>query len=112
MSGDDSPLDSVWDEICVQVQSEESAFWDAHLHTIRSVINGRVQTLPPFIKQALWLQTDPGVEWWLENEDAETCPHWEEDVVEYVLHEVLSCAADWTKERISPYLDGDYEIGE
>ena len=29
MSGDDSGLKNTWDEICVQIQQEESFFWDA-----------------------------------------------------------------------------------
>jgi len=28
LSGDDSPLENPWEEICVQVQGEESFFWD------------------------------------------------------------------------------------
>jgi len=36
MSGDDSELKTTWDEICAQVQYEESFHWDAYDHTVRA----------------------------------------------------------------------------
>jgi hypothetical protein len=30
LSGDDSELETTWDEICVQVQGEESIFWECY----------------------------------------------------------------------------------
>ena len=30
LSGDDSPLENAWEEICCQVQGEESIFWDTY----------------------------------------------------------------------------------
>ena len=46
MSGDDSPLRSLWDEICVQVQGNESAYWDVYLDTIAGFIQKEVDKLP------------------------------------------------------------------
>jgi len=37
-SGADSGLRDAWDEICVQVQDEESALWEAYLDTIRAFL--------------------------------------------------------------------------
>lgn len=36
LSGDDSELVTTWDEICVQVQYEQSFFWDAYDETVRA----------------------------------------------------------------------------
>jgi hypothetical protein len=35
LSGDDSELETPWDEICVQVQDEESFFWDTYDEIVR-----------------------------------------------------------------------------
>ena len=45
LSGDDSGLKNVWEEICVQVQGEESVFWDAYVETIESLLSGSVELL-------------------------------------------------------------------
>jgi hypothetical protein len=56
LSGDDSPLSSVWDEIKEQVQNEQSFYWDAYLQTMKDLIartiyeakdSGEVE-LPPY----------------------------------------------------------------
>ena len=36
LSGDDSGLKNTWDEICVQIQYEESLFWSAYDETVQS----------------------------------------------------------------------------
>ena len=36
LSGDDSGLINVWDEICVQVQDEQSWYWDSYMEVARS----------------------------------------------------------------------------
>ena len=39
LSGDDTPLISVWDEIKEQVQNEESYYWDTYVETMRSLLS-------------------------------------------------------------------------
>jgi len=54
-SGDDSLLRNVWDEVCVQVQGQESALWeDAYVPTIRAVITQRLEKERIATKQAIW----------------------------------------------------------
>ncbi len=43
LSGDDSPLANVWDEIKDQMQNEESYCWDAYEQTIKSLIDGEIE---------------------------------------------------------------------
>jgi hypothetical protein len=38
LSGDDSELKTTWDEICAQVQCEESFFWDTYEATVRDLV--------------------------------------------------------------------------
>ena len=63
LSGDDSPLRDAWDEICVQVQGQESVFWSAYLDTIDMTITAFVKDLPQHELAALWLETDRGFDW-------------------------------------------------
>src|SRR5262249_53262429 len=63
LSGDDSLLKNVWDEMCVQVQGQESGFWEAYLNTLEQLISQQVQPLETTIKQAIWLQTEAGFDW-------------------------------------------------
>jgi hypothetical protein len=47
-SGDDSPLKNIWDEVCVQMQGEQSLMWEAY----EDIINRLIQAyLNPWIKK-------------------------------------------------------------
>src|SRR5438445_2183848 len=83
-SGNDSGLKNIWDEVCVQVQGQESSMLEAYLDTIRIVI---VRTLPQVdleAKQAIWLQTSNGLDWET-NEKSENAPVDDDDIAEYIL---------------------------
>ena len=45
LSGDDSGLKNVWEEICVQVQDEQSFFWETYVETMESLLAGYVETM-------------------------------------------------------------------
>ncbi|MDP2244730.1 hypothetical protein [Pseudomonas sp.] len=57
LSGEFSGLGSVWEEICVQQQGEESLFWDVYLEVIDTFIAARLEGLQPYELDALWLRT-------------------------------------------------------
>src|SRR5688500_13420926 len=87
-SGDDSGLKNVWEEICVQVQGEESVFWEAYLETIESLILKEVSELDAATKQAIWLQSEQGIDWRYNNEDensGEKVPIDTQDIAKYVM---------------------------
>ena len=63
LSGDDSELQNAWDEICVQVQQEESFSWEIYETMTLGFIESFVKDIPSHLKQAIWLQTEAGVEW-------------------------------------------------
>lgn len=46
LSGDDSELKTTWDEICAQVQYEQSFAWDAYDETVKTLVGGYVSDLP------------------------------------------------------------------
>jgi len=109
-SGDGTFLKNIWDEVCVQVQTEESVMWDSYVDTIQALILDKLAGLDVTTKQAIWLQTDEGIDWSVDSEDAnKEIPIVSEDIAQYVLNQfVLSAAADWTNRRIEKYLgEGD-----
>ena len=109
-SGTDASLKNIWDEVCVQVQFEQSLFWDAYLDIINAIISREVNKLDTFVKQAIWFQTVEGSEWECEDEAADEAvcdaPYLEDDITDYILDRyVLSRAADWSNPRIEKYLE-------
>lgn len=108
-SGDDSPLNSIWDEICVQVQGEQSVIWGAYLEMIRVAIHFEVKKLDAEIQQAIWLQTDEGIDSEIDNVGNEAATFCEDDIKSYLQKIVLSAAADWTSEGIEKYLTKEYD---
>jgi hypothetical protein len=107
LSGDDSALVNAWDEICVQIQGEQSLYWDAYEETVRGVVTSALSGLAPFELDAIWLQTQEGQEWSCDDEeDREPDPVCEEHIAEYIAAEyVYAEAGSWTNRRIRAYLD-------
>ena len=107
LSGDDSGLKTTWDEICVQVQYEQSFYWDAYDETVRGILRGYVAELPKHEREAIWLETDAGVDWRFEEpEERDPRPVSEEDILDYLAQEyVYAEAGRWSNSRIRDYLD-------
>ncbi|MGO9545552.1 MAG: hypothetical protein ACLPPF_12265 [Rhodomicrobium sp.] len=74
----------MWDEVCVQVQGQESVMWDVYLDTISGIIAGYLSGLDDAVKQAIWLQTNNGMDWEPSEEEKDT-PSSEEDIADYIL---------------------------
>jgi hypothetical protein len=108
LSGDDSGLKNNWDEICVQIQSEQSIYWDYYDHTVQSIVAGYVGELPKHEQEAIWLQTRAGTDWdGEEPEDREAYPVSSDDISVYVADEFVYDAADrWSNARIRAYFEG------
>ena len=108
LSGEDPGLRSAWEEICVQVQAEESVFWDAYLEDLKQALETEVERLRRTERQAVWLQTTAGEEWDYNDEDSREpnpVPATQE-IVEYITNKyVLAEAADWSNRRIRKFLE-------
>ncbi len=104
-SGDDSGLASTWEEICVQVQSQESVDWDAYDYTVYDIVWREVKRLPPSVLRTLWLDTIPGQDWLIEaeGEQPDSAPYGIDHVAEHVTSIVYNMAADWSNRRIRAY---------
>lgn len=107
LSGDDSELKNVWDEICVQVQFENSIFWDAYVETAKQFLKGYVELLPEHIQLAIWLQTDDGFQWQLDNGDPQSRFCADSDAItDYIFSEfLLKAAGKWSNDRIERYIE-------
>ena len=109
-SGEDSPLKNIWDEVCVQVKFQESIDWGLYLDTVRTIVSFEVGRFDARRKQAIWLQTRSGIDWYIENDDQEQTPGYcDEDITEYILNDfVLTGALNWRNKRIEKYLESFY----
>jgi hypothetical protein len=105
-SGEDSGFENIWEEICVQVQHDESVMWAAYVETMEGMLLGLVEEMPNHEQEALWLVTDQGEEWECEDEDQrEAYPVLHEDIVKYLFNEhLIPKAWRWSNERISVYM--------
>lgn len=121
LSGDDSLLRNVWDEICVQQQGEESFYWSAYQETIDQILLDKVSQLDRASLLALWAQTDDGVDWLdvhhADDNGLEKVTVDIDTVVTYLSEHLLQEATDENNERVQRYLypedyDPEYDDDE
>ena len=107
MSGGESELKTIWDEICVQVQYGESFFWEAYEKTVKALVAAYVVDLPRHEKEAIWFQTDAGCAWSCRiGDDPDPYPVSDADIVGYLIHDyVYSEAGRWSNARIRAYIE-------
>jgi hypothetical protein len=107
LSGDDSQLETAWDEICAQIQGQLSLHWDVYDETVRGIVRRQLASLGKHEREAIWLQTPPGIAWSCEEKETSQAPpivdghliDWETN--EYVYTE----AANWSNARIRTHLE-------
>jgi len=107
-SGDDSGLTNAWEEICVQVQGEQSVLWDAYYDVmVRQIVSMEVPGLPEHERDAVWLLTPEGEQWDAEEEgEREKSPVAEDNIIDYLANEyVYPAAGNWSNPRIRKYLE-------
>lgn len=109
LSGDDSLLESVWEEICVQLQGEESFSWGTYEEFIKSIIVNLVNQLKSHERDAAWAITSEGWDWFYEQNDTdERPPVVEDDIVRHISGIVLEKGCNWNNPRIRRFLDSSY----
>lgn len=108
LSGDDSGLNNVWEEICVQVQDEQSFFWETYLETMVSLLAGYVGLLDRDARLALWMATDEGWDYiydhHADDDGVADVPVEEDEIVAKLQYELLSAAASYSNQRIMKFL--------
>jgi hypothetical protein len=108
LSGDVSPLENTWDEICVQVQHQHSIHWELYLDMILDLTKEKLENFDKKLLMAVWLQTDEGINWIESEEDKDIITYCSYNITEYMLEYVLNKAADYSNKRIQEYLDAQY----
>lgn len=107
LSGDDSELKTVWDEICAQVQDEESFYWAAYDRAVRAIVSDYVSKLADHEREAMWLQTEAADDWLFDEPGQDDAvPVSDDDIVDWLTREyVYPSAARWSNTRIRAYLN-------
>ena len=110
LTGDDSELETAWDDICVDIQLEKSLGWDVLDETVRMIVRDYASELPIHEKQAIWLQSEAGIDWYYEEPDnREPSPEIDSAVVGYITEKyVYAKADDWSNSRIRAYIGRYY----
>jgi hypothetical protein len=93
-SGADSPLLDIWEEICSQVQVQESIFWEKYLVVIESIVETEVNKLDPILLRIMWLETDGYIEWDDDKGDFEN-HNFTDDVSKKTIDLLLELAANY-----------------
>ena len=119
LSGADSRLISVWQEICVQVQGEESFEWDTYQELVTGMISVRVTDLSKAEQEMLWLATDAGWDWLYDvvHADDEPAPEQPgldtEELAEWIWTEFLRPLAESERDpNVVAYLEGEAWSGD
>jgi len=115
LSGDDSPLLNVWDEICAQQQGERSPYWSAYEEIIDQFLWDKVRHLDRASLLALWTQTDDGFRWLYDHHADENGPEQvsvdNDEVIAYLRSLLLQAAMDEDNEQVKKYLyPEDYDL--
>ncbi len=107
LSGGDSGLNNVWEEICVQVQHEESFYWNIYEEEVYSIILSFVNKISNTEKTLLWIMTENGSSYYDSDQNSsEELVYNDSDIVEYIKDNyIYSKAMDWSNERIRKYLN-------
>ncbi len=115
LSGD-SGLKDTWEEICVQVQGEESGYWEQYLETIDQVLEGVLYALSREEQLAIWTSTDEGWDWVCdhhdENDGEDSAPYDQDAVIRKLREELLFLAGDFESPTVSKFLqrhEDDYD---
>ena len=83
-SGDDSPMRNVWEEWVVQVQGQQSIFFEFYESTIMGICREVVEALPKEEQGLLWLWSDGWYDW-DEEEDGGEIPYGDQVVADLEL---------------------------
>ncbi len=113
-SCEDSGLENLWDEICVQIQWEPFFFWNLYEDFVYSLIIEILNKYSDEKKKMMWLQTDEFDEWYYDvlSDFYEQRDEFEDffprnfslvDVAKLIMDKVFSIASDYHNSRIDEY---------
>lgn len=104
LSGDDSGLKNTWEEICSQVQGEQSFHWDVYINTIENFIDIELKNMNTCLVNVLNYIYYYGIS--EDNKDDKP------GLVQSILEDILFKAELFKNSNIENYLNDDYEEEE
>jgi hypothetical protein len=110
--GGDDGLENIWEELCVQVQGEQSPLFSCYEDIVDSYIARSISGLPANSRLALWLATDAGFDWSCDQVEGEKPSINDQDIIDKLRSLVISEASDFESERIYNHIwrvEGDAE---
>jgi len=118
-SGDDSGLINIWDEICVQMQREQSEMWDLYQDMITGFVEAELCKLDSSVIESIWLQTVNGEVWDEENqsnEEANIIGHNDDNEFYFIdiaprekfVDNVIPDSVEYSTEDVTNYIVDDY----
>ena len=109
--GDDSGLQNVWEEYCVQVQGEETMIMNIHEDMIADYAMDEIKKLPIEVQILLSYMGSKSGDYELpENENPYIlCEDW---IIKEISSNIWRKAADYESQNITSYLTGLYEEEE
>ncbi|MCH2209520.1 MAG: hypothetical protein MK132_27170 [Lentisphaerales bacterium] len=106
MSGDDSGLSNVWNEICVQKQKERSFFYESYIDLIELTVEDVVNDLNRDELTLLWFETESGQEWSCDNPGVKKPPFIDmSSIGKYICGKVLAEANDYQNKEIRDFCE-------
>lgn len=109
LSGD-SGLKNAWEEVCAQVQGEESIDWPAYVNIINELLYSVVEVLDMDAQLTLWAITEEGWDYIYDHHvdrDAAGYPLNTDDIVTHLKGTVLSAAANYESPSLYRYIWGE-----
>jgi hypothetical protein len=105
--GDDSGLENVWEEICVQEQGQYTWAWPAYEMEIERSVHYDVEHLSALKQELIWIQTPESDEWDGDAEDAAlTAPVYLGDITRHIVNaHVRRMAREYKNRRTCQYLE-------
>ena len=111
LSGDDSCLKNAWEEICAQVQIEESVLWSSYTDHIESIFLTMLAAMPRVEVETLWAISDSGWDWLYDHHAKDVDKLSDEDTPIIILEDLavelqeslIQVAADYESETLERY---------
>ena len=108
-SEEDSCLGNVWDEFCVEVQGQQSLFYELYLDYIEKLVFEKINECSKDETIILWTQTQGYDNWSLSEPDCDYSDilfenYVTDEVCEYLLQKIIEAADNFSSNRIDEYL--------
>lgn len=107
MSGDDSKLKNFWEEYAVQLQDEESFYFDNYVDTVRNLIETKISEQPEVIQNLIDFSENENFD-----EDNEFENHQfsydREFSINTILEDLDSAAINFENKRVRKYIERNY----